>query len=83
MHSELIIESLLNEDIVADGYALDFIEDEVGRFSPAANWERYKAKNDLIPAVTAWLGYYAIKDVTPDRLVQAIDRNVAKSGSWI
>lgn len=63
--------------------ALDFIENEVGRYDWLVNWEVYKSKHDVASKVQEYLNYYAIIDVTPEDVITFIDKlKQERPGHW-
>ena len=62
--------------------ALQFMEDEVGRFDFRNNWAKVKEKGDLRQRIREWLDVLHA-DGNPDEIVDYLDRLVAeRAGNW-
>jgi hypothetical protein len=65
------------------GLALDFVEQELGQFYAAENWQRLRQAGATEQAIAEWLARWHIGDVPASRLAARLDQLFAEGrGNW-
>lgn len=64
-------------------WAIDFVEEEIGRKDWANNWTQLKASGDLGPRLQAWMLFQGVEG-DPQRIIGYVDSLVQNQGkqSW-
>jgi len=61
-----------------DDAALDYVENEIGRFHLVDNWKQAKEDKNLPKNIQRWLNYFEYENVTPQEIIDFIDKFIDK-----
>lgn len=71
------------QTVDTDDLALTYVENEIGRFDFARNWEVIKSRGNTLHRIRAWLDEQNV-DSSPEEIIATIDRLASnRPGKWV